>query len=518
MKIPKPSKIIFRYTLIGVLFGLMFPICAIIFEVLYMELDFSLQSIYHIHINNKLLFMIDTAPIFLGLFAYVIGIKSHRLDKINKVLEKQSLLDELTSLHNRRYAKLKIEEYISGTGIKPKLGIFLLDLNRFKTVNDTLGHNFGDELLKAISNRLLENFGSPKNLIRLGGDEFLVLKENMDTDFDFYNTLDNILKVFKTPFVINKQVISIQSSVGISMYPTDGDNVETLLRKADIAMYNCKFNSHCSYVLYKDSMAGELNNIFDLELYLRHSIENNELYIVYQPIVDTIKDTIAGVEALLRWNSTQLGNVPPDRFIPISEENGFIIEIGKWVLENACIQGKKWHDKGIFLYLSVNVSVEQFKDVDFIDKLKFILDETGFNPEFLHLEITENISVTSIPNINSIFEKLKLLNIKISFDDFGTGYSSFPQLKALNTHTLKIDKSFIKNIHLNVTDALITAAIIKLAKSLNLNVIAEGVETKEQLQFLQQEQCFNVQGYLYSKPIPPDKVEEYYYNSFKEKP
>lgn len=513
------KSIIFRCTMGGILFGLCFPLFALIFEFIQHKHPFSFVSAYEAHIHNRLLFMIDTAPFFLGLFAYFIGVKSANLSRINHELELQSYEDDLTSLHNRRYVKYRVEKLISNMGPGSRLGIFLLDLNRFKNINDTMGHSFGDKLLQSISSRLSEGFGSVENLVRLGGDEFLVIAPEMNSKEDFEDIKNMITGSFSTPFSIDGNIISASSSIGVSIYPNDGDDIEILLKKADIAMYKCKLNSHCQCQVYKDSMSGDLSDIFSIENYLKRSLENDELHLLYQPIVNISKNRLLGVEALLRWNSKELGPVPPGRFIPIAEECGFILDIGKYVLEEACIQGKKWHDKGMFLYLSVNVSVEQLKDVDFISGLKSILEDTGFEPSFLNLEITENISISSIPNIEVLFKSLKAIGVKTSFDDFGTGYSSFAQLKKLSIDTLKIDKSFIDNVHINVSDASITSAMINLARNLNLNVIAEGVETEEQLAHLKKEGCANVQGYFFSKPVSAEEIESFYlsYGDTKEK-
>lgn len=506
----KTSKtVILVYTLAGVSFGLLFPISAILFELLTRGYDLSLRSVLALHQNFRMLYMIDTAPIFLGSFALLIGVKSYRINRINAALKELSLTDELTSLHNRRYARQKIDEYIrAGSG--SRLGIFLLDFNKFKNVNDTLGHDIGDMLLEAAGYRLLEHFGSRDNLIRLGGDEFLILVEDMNTETDYITARDRILDIFSAPFTIDGRELMIQASIGVSIYPNDGASYEILLKKADIAMYSCKYRAQSSCEVYKDYMAGEVSSIFNIGYYLRDCIGNRELSIVYQPIVDTLNNSVKAVEALLRWNSAKLGSVEPDVFIPVAEDTGLIIEIGKWVLRNACAQGILWHDSGMRISICVNVSVEQLKDTGFLNSLTDILRETGFDPGYLHLEITESISTSAIPNIGFLFGMLSSLNIKVSFDDFGTGYSSFSQLKNLNIDSLKIDRSFLGSMDADANSPLIISAMINLARNLNLNVIAEGVETREQLAFLQREGCFLVQGYLFSKPVAPAELEEYY--------
>ncbi|MGL5257777.1 MAG: putative bifunctional diguanylate cyclase/phosphodiesterase [Proteocatella sp.] len=513
MTLKSNKNIVLCYTLGGVLFGICFPFGAILFETITHNQSFTLDTINYVHSHNKLLFVIDTAPIFLGIFAYLIGLNSAKLHKLNSELEIQSYKDELTSLHNRRYLNYKFKNYVSNFTKDSKIGVFLLDLNRFKNINDSLGHSFGDKLLQAISLRLIESFGTYENLVRLGGDEFLILVPEMNDAEKFETAKKKILHAFATPFLIEDHILSISSSIGVSIYPNDGEDIEILLKKSDIAMYNCKVKSHCQCMMYKDYMSGEFNDIFSIENCLKQSVENNELYLLYQPIFDAISNKPVGVEALLRWNSKKLGLIPPDRFIPIAEENGYILKIGKYVLKEACKQGKLFHDRGMLIYVSVNISVEQLKDLDFISDLKLILTESMFNPKFLNLEITENISISSVLNIENIFKTIKSLDIQISLDDFGTGYSSFAQLKRLNVDTLKIDKSFIDNIHINISDASIASAMIKLAQNLGLKTVAEGVETKEQLDLLVSEDCTNIQGYFFSKPIPADQVYDLFYNN-----
>lgn len=499
----------FMYVMLGILFGTCFPLIAIIFEMKNLNLIFNMENIYHIHSNNPLLFIIDTAPFFLGSFAWIAGNIRRKLEITNMALEEQSKIDELTKLYNRRYGKEKIEKYIELAKLENnKFGVILIDLDRFKMINDNLGHDMGDKLLKCIGNEFVMIMDGKENVIRLGGDEFIILVNNVSNIEEIKIVAQKIMSVFEKTFNIDNISINVKASMGMSVFPDHGQDEKTLLRKADIAMYTCKKYHENTYEIFKDEMLETINENFHIGNEMYKALEKEEFFIEYQPIINVTKNKIIGAEALLRWNSPKLGLIGPDKFIPIAESTNEIITIGKWVLKEACIQTKYWHDQGYRIIINVNVSVNQFKQVNFVEIVKDILKETRLQPEYLKLEVTENIYMENMSAMKKIFDELKKLKVKIAIDDFGTGYSSFAQLKALFIDTLKIDKSFIDAISVNVNNTLIVSAIITLAKSLNLNIVAEGVETIDQLNFLKNQGCNQIQGYLYSKPLKADKFEE----------
>lgn len=507
------KNILLTYTIVGILFGFLFPTSAIVFELTRLGLNINLKNIIYVHHHNNLLFMIDTAPFFLGSFASIAGVIRSKLEVINKELAHQATVDELTNTYTRRYGNKLINKFINSN---TKVGIIFIDLNRFKMINDTLGHSIGDKLLQAVANRLMENSKQGEYVVRLGGDEFMIIIENF-YDIDTLTYIANkLIHLFDKPFWISNRYLYIKASMGISIFPNHGKNIETLLKYADVAMYTCKNNKNSKFEIFNDSMLENLNINFNIENELYHALGRKELFLVYQPIVDSNTSEILAAEVLLRWNNHKLGLISPEKFIPIAENTNLIIDIGKWVLKEACIQNKLWQEKGYpCIVISVNVSVNQLKQDNFIDMLKEILTETELDTKYLELEITENISIENWEEISFIFQELKQLGIKLSMDDFGTGCSSLSELKNLMIDTLKIDKSFIRDININANknSTLIVSAIISMAKNLNLNIIAEGVETVSQLQFLRKLNCNQIQGYLFSKPVKAEKFEELFKNN-----
>ncbi|MEJ8554329.1 putative bifunctional diguanylate cyclase/phosphodiesterase [Tepidibacter sp. Z1-5] len=503
------NKIVCKYTFVGMLFGLSFPMSAIVFEIIRLNLNFKLQNIIYIHHQNKLLFMIDTAPFFLGSFASIAGVIRGKLELRNMELKNQTIIDELTKVYNRRYGKERIKNCIHiAKENNTKIGVILIDLDRFKMVNDTLGHTAGDQLLKKIGKMFIDELKMRENIIRLGGDEFLIIVNEVKKTKDINEIIGKIIRSFESPIKIDERLIHIKASMGISIFPDHGQDMETLLKKADIAMYRCKKHKRKFYEFYDECMLESLNEKFLIENELNHAIEKKELFLVYQPIVHANTGEILGAEALLRWNNTTLGMVSPNKFIPIAEKANLISAIGKWVLEEACRQNKYWQDRGFCIVINVNVSVNQFKEENFVDQVKKILEETGLEAKHLKIEITESISMENIPNIQEIFNMFRKIGVKVAIDDFGTGYSSFAQLKSLFIDTLKIDKSFIGGIHVDINNTSIVSAMVALAKELDLNIVAEGVETIEQLTFLKEQECNQIQGYLYSKPVKSNVFEE----------
>ncbi|WP_442598827.1 EAL domain-containing protein [Neobacillus sp. D3-1R] len=416
--------------------------------------------------------------------------------------------DPLTGLPNRRLFKKRFEhtlEEIAGKRIEASL--LFLDLDRFKVINDSLGHSIGDLLLQKVANRLKYSLRRKDFIGRQGGDEFLILLEEStkeETEF----VAKRILKALSRPFRLKGHEVVITPSIGISLFPTHGHDPETLIRNADIAMYDAKRQGKNTYQFYQLTQEKVLNDQLVLEQNLRKSLERDEFVLHYQPQVDLVTNQICGVEALIRWNHPELGSIPPNRFIPVAEETGLIVPIGEWVIKTACEQNVIWQNNGWpSLVISVNLSIRQFFQANLISMVCRILEETGLDPQYLELEITESMTM-NVEMAIGIIQELKQLGVKVAIDDFGTGYSSLNYLKRLTIDRLKIDQSFVQDIAKDSNDRDIVTTIITMGHNLKMKVIAEGVETEEQLQFLRTHGCDEVQGYLFSKPLSAEDFVE----------
>ncbi|MGO5054104.1 EAL domain-containing protein [Lachnospiraceae bacterium LCP25S3_G4] len=430
--------------------------------------------------------------------------------KADKEIEYMAYYDNLTGIPNRFLFKDRVENAISLAEQNEKfISIMFIDLDNFKSVNDTMGHDGGDYLLKEVSNGLSKRIRKTDTVARFGGDEFIILLNNIDNHNDISKIADNIMRVFSKPFIINGQEVFITASGGIATYPIDGEDSESLVKNADTAMYEAKDNGKNQYSLCTHDMKDEVEKNMKLSNGLYRALERNELSIHYQPQIDLNSKEITGLEALLRWKHPEYGMISPVVFIPLAEKNGSINSIGEWVLRTACNQNKAWQDMGLlYARIAVNLSVIQFNDPLIVEKVDKILKETGLSPKHLELEITESIAVKENKNVVDILDRLKKLGVSISIDDFGTEYSSLSRLKTLPIDRLKIDMQFIRGIEDNEKDQAIAKIIINLANSLNLEVIAEGVETKGQMEFLNQKMCDEAQGYYYYKPMPAEELEE----------
>ncbi|MBM7869938.1 diguanylate cyclase (GGDEF)-like protein [Clostridium pascui] len=435
--------------------------------------------------------------------------KFNQVNIARHALETMAYEDPLTKLPNRIAFNDKFNEVAASDN--ETFGVMLLDLNRFKIVNDTLGHHFGDELLRLVSMRINLAIGSLGILSRMGGDEFTVLVPNISEESDLAIIADQIITALSTPFVFKNKEFYIGVSIGISVYPRDGENYASLVRNADMAMYRAKLNSGLSsYKFFNSSMNDELNENLKLESSLRQAVKNNEFILYYQPQQSLNTESIIGMEALLRWNSPRFGIIPPSKFIPILEETGLIIEVGEWAIREACIQNKLLQDMGVKpIKVAVNLSVKQFLDINFAYKVQKILEETGLDSKWLELEITESIAVQDVALTINILNKLHSMGVSISLDDFGTGFSSLQYLKHFKINTLKIDACFIRDMVRDEDSKSIVDTVISLAKNLKLKVIAEGVETREQWALLKKQKCDEIQGYYYSKPLPFEEVSEF---------
>ncbi|MBM7605060.1 diguanylate cyclase (GGDEF)-like protein [Metabacillus crassostreae] len=412
--------------------------------------------------------------------------------------------DQLTSLYNRPKFQSDLQLVLEkATEDQTRTALLLIDLDRFKNINDTLGHYFGDCLLVEVANRLESTVAENGTTYRLGGDEFVIVLPDTSKP-KCITVVRKLLADFQNPFFIEGYEITVSPSIGISMFPENGETSGGLLKHADAAMYLAKENGKNTFQFYDEALHRQLAYKMELENGLRKAIENMEFSLVYQPKVELKSGEIIGMEALLRWNHPKLGFVSPMEFIPVAEETGQIVNIGHWVLKEACRQNKLWQEQGLpNLSVSVNVSVRQFQDSSFLNKVSSILEETGLSPSCLELEITESI-MQDITHSVDILTQIRSLGVKVSIDDFGTGYSSLNVLKDLPIDTLKIDKAFLENMSDSMNSTMIKS-IIKLGLNLNLNVVAEGIETTEQMEKLIENQCTLGQGYLFSRPLPPEE-------------
>jgi diguanylate cyclase (GGDEF)-like protein/PAS domain S-box-containing protein len=420
--------------------------------------------------------------------------------------------DALTGLPNRLLFNDRLAQALAHARRRgaPGVAIMFLDLDRFKTINDTLGHGAGDELLRASADRFSGTLREEDTVARLGGDEFLFLLQGIDDVESAARVAQKILDVFNTPFLVLDHELHATASIGISMFPLDGTDGETLIRNADTALYRAKEGGRNRYQLYAPAMNAVALKRLVLENSLRHAVDRNELLLHYQPLVSLENGDPVGVEALIRWKHPELGLVSPAEFIPMAEETGLIVPLTRWILRAACAQMKEWQQSGIEIEtVSVNVSARRFNDCNLPAMIGEVLRSTELDGRYLSIEITESVMMESADATINTLQQLKKFGIKISIDDFGTGYSSLSYLKRLPIDTLKIDQSFVRDIPSDSDDAAIAILIIAMAHNLKLSVVAEGVETREQMSFLQSKRCDIMQGYLISRPLPAAEITEF---------
>jgi diguanylate cyclase (GGDEF)-like protein/PAS domain S-box-containing protein len=418
--------------------------------------------------------------------------------------------DALTGLPNRTLLQDRLAKVLAGARRrKDKVAILFLDLDRFKDINDSLGHSVADLLLQEVAERLKIWAREQDTVARVGGDEFLIVLTGVKDVADAAVATERIVKVMTAEFVVQGHSLSIDCSVGISIFPEHGADGETLIKNADAAMYSAKENGRNRFQFFTEDMNAQVVERLTLENSLRLALDKKELFLVYQPQMDIATGRITGLEALLRWQHPDLGLVPPDRFIRIAENSGLIVPIGEWVVRTACRQARKWQDEGLpAVSVAVNVSAVQFRQAGFCELIRRVLHETGLAPQYLELELTESLLLANADLMLSVVQELKAMGVTLAIDDFGTGYSSFSYLRQFRVSKLKIDRVFIRDVAVNPDDAAITTAIISMAKSLRLKVIAEGVEDEAQMSFLRAHQCDEIQGYYFSKPLPVDKVAD----------
>ncbi len=416
--------------------------------------------------------------------------------------------DPLTDLPNRRFLRQYMDGILQksrGTGRQS--AILFLDLDRFKSINDTLGHAAGDQLLKDASERIRSCLRRGDRVARVGGDEFICVIPEMNDEHEAVETAGRLIEQLSTPFLVFGHELYITTSIGISMFPYHGDDIETLIANADTAMYRAKQEGRNLFRMYAYEMNAMSFEQMLLEQSLRKAIAEDELLLYYQPQVELSSGAVIGLEALVRWQHSEFGLVPPSEFIPIAEETGLIVPLGNWVLKQACIQCRKWQEEGRPpVKVSVNVSARQFQHPEFVADVADNVARTGMRPELLELEITESMFIQDAAATIAKLNELKRMGVRIAVDDFGTGYSSLNYLRQFPLDVLKIDRAFIRDIAHNAHDQAITDAMIRLAHDLGLHVVAEGVETAEQLARVKQPRCDAVQGYLFSKPLPAEEI------------
>ncbi|MEH6712428.1 MAG: EAL domain-containing protein [Paraglaciecola polaris] len=438
-----------------------------------------------------------------------------------KELHQLAFYDTLTGLPNRQFLMQDLQRFLAmAKRNEYQAAMLFIDLDRFKRINDTMGHSYGDKLLRKVAHRLQANLRDSDMFARVGdnittdepqlssfgGDEFTIFLSRLNDPNEAMLVAERVIRSFSTPFQLEQFEVVITPSIGISMFPNDGENAEILLKNADTAMYFAKQSGRCCYKFYQDSMNAKAAARLQLEQDLRQALKNDEIVPFYQPQICAQSGRIVGVEALVRWLPAQGGIIPPDEFIPIAEETGLINELGQQVLEQGCYQAKKWLDMGTPVRIAINVSAYQFRQLDFTQTVARVLKESELPPSLLELELTESVIMSDAEeNIARLIE-LKSLGVSLAVDDFGTGYSSLSYLKRFPIDILKIDRSFMCDVNSAPDDLAIVEAILALAESLKLGVIAEGIEYTSQITILQNTKKLQLQGYLFSRPVAAEYI------------
>lgn len=437
-------------------------------------------------------------------------ILSRGITEINydRQIDFMAYYDPLTKLPNQTLLVKKLNKGIARASRQDiPVGVLFIDLDGFKTINDALGHKQGDQLLKQVAQRLLSVVTETDTVSRRGGDEFIIYLNSHENEEELELIASRLLEVFKEPFILKEQEYFITASIGISKYPEDGENIPTLIRNADMAMYEAKSMGKNQYIICSEQLKLKTAEEISLTNDLYYAIERDEMLLHYQPQVKGSTGEIIGVETLLRWNHPEHGLVPPFKFIPVAEKTRLILPIGYWVLRTACEQWVDWQNKGFKpVKMAVNFSGHQLNHPDIIQQIVEILEETSMPPEYLEIEITESVAMDHNDKVKERLNKIKEMGISLSIDDYGKEYSSLKRLKESAVDAMKIDMSFVQGIGINPKDEIIVKALVSMATSLGIDTVAEGVETKEQLEFLNQTCCVLLQGYYFHKPMPSDEI------------
>jgi len=416
--------------------------------------------------------------------------------------------DILTGLPNRILLHDRLQQAKAlAHRMQIRFALLFLDMDRFKMINDTLGHAMGDELLQVIAQRVKGCFRETDTVARIGGDEFVVLMLDVASRDDITILCDKLMQELSQPFLISSHELFVTTSGGVCIYPDDEEDTDAMMQKADIAMYQAKAQGRNNVRFYDAGMDQNASRRFTIANSMRRGLDRGEFRLYYQPKLDVSSDRIIATEALVRWQHPEMGLLAPTEFIQLAEENGMIVELGEWVLREACRQNVQWQQEGVLgLRVAVNLSGYQLQHSKIVDTIQSVLHETGMSGDLLELEVTESVIMQNIEYAVEVLNEIANMGVHISIDDFGTGYSSLSNLKRFNVNTLKIDKSFVRDVENNTTDAAIASAIIAMGSSLNLKIIAEGVETEHQMNFLRDNNCDQVQGFLISRPLPADKA------------
>jgi diguanylate cyclase (GGDEF)-like protein len=427
---------------------------------------------------------------------------------MRETLHEQATHDALTGLPNRLLLSDRLSQRLADTRrSKESLAVMFADLDHFKYVNDTLGHNVGDCLLKQVAERLKTSLREVDTVARMGGDEFTLILANLSHAQQSSAVAQRVLEVLSKPFIVEGHELFTTASIGIATNPTDGNDAKTLIRNADAAMYRAKEQGRNRFQLYTEALNVRASRRMKLENSLRRAVEREQLLVHYQPLVDLKTGAVLGTEALVRWQHAELGLLLPDQFIAIAEETGLIVPIGEWVLHTACFQNKQWQNEGFpSMEMAVNISMRQFHQSDVVAAVRTALEDAGLDPRYLTLELTESTLMHDAESAVETLRELKAMGVQVSIDDFGTGHSSLSQLKRLPIDAVKIDPSFIQQIATDPEDAAIAGAVIAMAHSMHLKVVAEGVETLDQLEFLRSLNCDKMQGYLVSRPASAEEL------------